>query len=280
MFNNTLLSNSKLGHIKGLTFETGLTCTSNKKGLCKICKYCYAIRDNKRNKKNYEKQLKASENLNKILNTPELIDLFIEFLKIENIKIIRFNLAGDFTTKENIYQLFNLARLTPEITYYGYTKRVDLLQDIKKLIELENIYLNSNIKAIYKLNNVNQYQSTFNIKEYLDNSYKCSGDCAACGHCYTLRNKKIVSIIHGPRNIIQRDINTAENKKTFVNLINKELDLNINYKEHKGFFIEGLLNLLNYNNISTPKDNKNKELIKTSIDLIKFIKLFINWQFI
>ena len=274
MFNSILLSNSKLTNIKSITYETGLTCSSNKKGFCNICKYCYALRDNKRFKHTYENQKQASENLNKVLNDPELTKLFIEYLKIENIKIIRFNLAGDFTTKENIYQLINLAKSTPNIKYYGYTKRVDLLDDIKELIKLDNIFLNSNIKAIYKLDKVNEYKSTFDIKEFLENNYKCSGDCSNCGHCYTLRNQKITVLVHGSPSLIQKKINTIENKKIIFDYINENLGLNIDYKEHKGFFIKGILDLLHLNNIDTPKTKKNKEVIKSTVDLIKFIKLF------
>ena len=278
MYSNILIDNNKIKPIKALMFETALSCSSEALGFCGLCEICYARRDAKQHKKHYDKTLKASQGLNEILSNPETTNKFNNYLRINNFKVIRFNLVGDFKDSNSIKQLEGLAKSNPEIKFYGYTKRLDLKAEIKELLNIDNIYLNSELKPLYKINNVNQYKAHNNIKKYYNSNNKCFGLCAGCGYCYNLKNECINTFVHAPPSHLQRWINNDINKDFLLSLINKKLDLNASFEDiGGGYFVNSFIELLNNKGIETPikttPKGEIKQLLKTVPDLIKFIEL-------
>lgn len=275
-FEYTLLDNSKLKPIKGVMFEDALNCSSEKNNLCGLCGICYARRDAKQHQAHHQNTLKAAAAFNKIFEDKNTLKKYVQYLNINNFKVIRFNLVGDFTTQQSINNLERLAAAAPQIKFYGYSKRADL--DFKDLIMLDNIYLNSNLKKIYKLKGCNQYKTTTNIKEYYNSKNKCGGVCSGCGHCYTLRDEKINTFIHSTPSHLQKWIKNTKNNEFLINFINQKLDLNATVEDiGGGYYVNSFIELLNNKGVNTPtKTTRNgevKQLIKTVPDLLKFIEL-------
>jgi len=278
IFEKTLIDNSKIRPFKGLMFETALNCTSCNKNYCKLSNICYARRDAKQHKKHLDNTTAAADNLNKICNNQDLFKKFVQYITIQDFKVIRFNLVGDFKTEKNIKDLINLATAAPQIKFYGYSKRHDLKDLLATAAAIDNIYLNSDLKKIYNINNVNQYKIHTNIKNYYNSSNKCGGSCSGCGYCYTLKNNQINTFIHSTPSHLQRFIKNEKNINFLLDLINNKLNLNVTIDDiGGGFLVKSFIQLLNNQGVTTPykttSNGTKKELIKTVPDLLKFIDL-------
>lgn len=235
-------TNKKLNGIKYINFES--SCSSKKKGYCNICKYCYSILGQNLFKSNNYKivlnvlfiQYIINEYFN---NNLKPFNLLINYLK--DTALIRFNCNNDFSSIKDLKFLIKLSEKLPNTIIYGYTKRLDLKNNIESLDVPKNLIINSNYKELSKNGTV--YKTTYDIKEYILNNYTCKGVCINCLKCTKKTNKTIYCLLHGPKNKIDPVFNTKNNRQFLIKFFNQKY--NICIKEGDLMVNKGLLSSLN-----------------------------------
>ena len=262
LLNNT---NQKLGGIHYLNFE--IECSSKSKGYCNICKYCYSILGQNRFKNNNNKIILNVLFIRYIIdeyNKNNLKPFMLLINYLNNVPLIRFNCNNDFNSIIEIKFLIELAGNLPNTIIYGYTKRVDLKNNINSPDVPKNLIINSNYPELSKNGNI--YQATWNIQKYLQHNYNCKGLCTNCLKCTKKANKTIYCLLHGPKNRIDPVYNTKNNRQYLINFFNQKY--NINLKEEDLMVNKGLLSSLNKFLRGTPYQLEFRN-IKELVDYIK-----------
>jgi hypothetical protein len=103
-------------------------------------------------------------------------------LKAYNVDVVRLNEAGDFTTLEQVEKVISLAKMMPNVTFYGYTKsefaRIkfeEVFNDVKNLIIHDSLGISKILPHFI----------TIQKKEDLPQGYHlCKGECKKCKCCY------------------------------------------------------------------------------------------------
>lgn len=204
-FNSLMGTNDKLNGILGLPpFSSAKNCPSHKRGTCQVPSgdLCYARQgEGQATPKSFKILEGMGSYYNAIISrafwndfksSHDLRERFFKYIEYYNINIVRYNIKGDFMDIKDIKILEYIHKKAPALKLYGYTARDDLYNSLLSFINHDNIYLNgSNIKY------TNRFYCTTDIKEYLNATYKCKGDCAICGNCYNLKGKVIYVLLHG-----------------------------------------------------------------------------------
>ena len=157
-------------------------------------------------------------------NNLEPFELIINYLK--NVPLVRFNCNNDFQDIGDLKFLIKLAKKLPNTTIYGYTKRIDFKDNIESLDIPKNLIINSNYEELSKNGNV--YRTTYDIQEYIQNTYNCMGVCTNCLKCTKKTNKTIYCLLHGPRNRIDSVYNTENNRQYLINFFKQKHNINLN----------------------------------------------------
>lgn len=267
--------NNKLNGIAAINFETAFNCSSNKLKLCSICKKCYAISDAKKYDIHHKNTIETAALISAVQSSPELFNLFDLFLKNMEVTILRYNIVGDFKNSDNISFLKELCILNPEIKFYGYTKRADLQEPLKDILNsCNNFYVGCSKKLYKKLKEygANYYNTVNSVKKFMESKNRCKGSCLSCCKCFSLKGEVITCFIHGAPSYIQRDINTAANNKYLTGLINSLLNINIEVPA-SGLFINKYNKVLEAEGFAVPfKINSKGKKIYTNNNLTSFLK--------
>ena len=169
---------------------SALDCKSEKLGLCKHPKICYA----KKNERRFPKVLKyrrVQEKQWDWLSSVEFANKLIEYInsKKHTIKYFRFNESGDFRNQKDVTKLFLIAKMLfdyKKIITYGYTSRCDL--DFSNApngctINGSDFMIHNNFEVVEKRQGV-QYGNP------------CLGNCRICSKCKFRLGKNIQAIKH------------------------------------------------------------------------------------
>ena len=258
-------TNKKLNGIPYINFE--ITCSSKKKGYCSICKYCYSILGQNLFKNNNHKICLNVLFIRFIINeynqgNLKPFKLLIDYLK--DTPLIRFNCNNDFNTLNDLKFLIKLSHNLKNTIIYGYTKRLDLKDNIESLDIPKNLIINSNYLELSKNGNV--YKTTYDLQEYVLNNYTCKGVCINCLKCTKKANKTIYVLLHGSKNRIDSIFNTKNNRDYLIKFFNQKYNINLN--ELDLTVNKGLLSSLNKYLRSTNHNIQFKN-IKELVDYIK-----------
>lgn len=264
-------TNKKLRGIAYINFE--IECSSKNKGYCSICKYCYSILGQHLFKNNNHKICLNVLFIKYVINeynqgNLKPFKLVIDYLK--DVPLIRFNCNNDFNSINNIKFLVELSKNLQDTIIYGYTKRLDLKNNIESLDVPKNLIINSNYLELSK--NGNTYVTTYDIQEYINSNYTCKGECINCLKCTKKTNKTIYCLLHGPKNRIDSVYNTQKNRQYLIKFFNQH---NINIKDKDLKTNKGLLSSLN----KYLRSNNHNLQFKNIKKLADYIKSFGGIQY-
>ena len=202
-FKALLTENSKTKGIVGICFISAQDCPSKALGLCQLPsdKLCYACsgecRATRRNNENGNQGMDSlwnahlcSEFWDAFAEDGKLRVSFMDYLDDRGIETIRFNLKGDFRDERDILIIYHLAECGFKLT--GYTARDDLAPVLEGIANHPNIILNGSNRGY-----TNHFDATDSLRDYWISGLRCLGSCDSCRKCYSLRNRRIVCLIHG-----------------------------------------------------------------------------------
>ena len=178
--------NKKIGHDTViLNITSASNCPSDKLGLCKVSKLCYAKKIERYNpyyKPFCDRQTKQWDTL-----TAKQIVINILHIKDKNpdVKYLRYSEAGDFRTQEDINKMSDIAELLKPvgIRVYGYTARSDL--------DFSNVSDNMTVTGTYF-----NVHNCFKPVRQFTSKIRCQANCRTCNLCKNRNNKTIEVLIH------------------------------------------------------------------------------------
>lgn len=204
------LGNKKIG-TDTLIFNMGsaTNCASKLAGLCDID--CYAMKAERQYKAVLPyrtRQEKAWLN-NDSFEIAEQITSFLA-KKRNVVKYVRVNEAGDLHSEKCLYKLIELANMLPELKFYTYTHRSDIITDNTAKELPKNLVINT---SDFKRKGLNQFKAvkvSFKVKshqkqakeirkdiqETFNTNIVCMGDCSTCNLCKINHKKDIYVPIH------------------------------------------------------------------------------------
>jgi len=159
-------------------------CPSRLKGLCQLenPKHCYALRSELQYPNTWKYRSRQERAWNNLSATQIAMQLYH---KIENArhktKYVMFNESGDFNNISDYFKLEDIAVEFPKITFYGYTARKDLMENIAKHYEIisdtppDNLIING---SGFMLSN--EFRA---VDELSGEHAVCKGDCRKCNLC-------------------------------------------------------------------------------------------------
>ena len=174
----TSRGNHKIGKDTVIFSMTSATdCPSKALGLCKVPERCYAMKSERRFKASLPYKRRQAEYWD--THGPEAIAVSIRqhlYKKYkEPVKYVRFNEAGDFRSQEDVEKLIEVAKLVPELHFYGFTSRSDLnftARPSNLTVNGSSFMLDNNFMAVPK-------------EDIKPNDVVCPGDCRTCDMCKT-----------------------------------------------------------------------------------------------
>jgi hypothetical protein len=199
------IGNRKIGK-DTLIFNMGSAthCASKKAGLCDID--CYAMKAERMYKATLpyrSRQEKYWLENDAFTIAEEIQKAFNRKLKVA-LKYVRVNESGDFHSAECVQKLIEIAEMLPNVKFYTYTHRSDLITD--------NMYVPANLvinTSNFSREGFNQFKAIPEIKvhkmadiskvkkEILNFSdLACVGDCSICGYCKKSHGKVIGVPLH------------------------------------------------------------------------------------
>lgn len=169
---------------------TAQNCPSDKLGLCKLSKECYAKKAEKMYKNVVpfrEKQADFWENCTPQTFVAELLPVVMK------IRFLRISEAGDFRTQADVNKLSEIAEILScyGVPVYCYTARKDLdFSNVSKFLTVNGsgFMVHNNFMPVSR----NAKSSTGLIEQ----KYGCLADCNICSKCTRRGNKVITVKIH------------------------------------------------------------------------------------
>lgn len=204
------LGNNKIGN-DTLIFNMGSAtdCPSFKKGLCNID--CYAKKAERQypQVKPYRDRQEKSWLNSDAFTIAEEIGKFLS-KKRNAVKFVRVNESGDFHTSECLEKLIQIAQILPELNFYTYTHRCDLVDDDTSKKLPKNLVINTSDFKVNGLNQFKTFKTSFKVTSHKKQSLKikaeiktsvssnlvCMGDCSTCSLCKINHTKTIYAPIH------------------------------------------------------------------------------------
>lgn len=180
--------NSKIGK-DTIIFNMGpaTDCPSKRLGLCQLenPRHCYARIAELRFPSTlaYRKRQASAW----ITSTCAEIVADIQATRTKKVKYVRFNESGDFYTQSDVGKLAIIARLLPDLVFYGYTARKDL----------SFVYRPKNLVICgsgWKRGKMNRFNA---VREYTGKHAQCFGDCRTCNLCKHESGITIENKMHG-----------------------------------------------------------------------------------
>lgn len=202
------IGNLKIGK-DTLIFNMGSAteCASGAKGLCELflTRDCYALKAEIQ----YPATLPARQRQESFWKSADVIDIAEAIQHAFNgrrqtaLKYVRVNEAGDMHAKECFSKLKQLATLLPEIKFYTYTHRSDLVTTSENIPS--NLVINT---SNFEVSGLNQFAveptvTVTSIKRQATEAREkiraihgpdaltCLGDCSACSLCKIQHGKTI-----------------------------------------------------------------------------------------
>lgn len=209
------IGNNKIGK-DTLIFNMGsaTNCPSKQKGLCNID--CYA----KRGEVQYPAVLPARSHQEQYWLTTSYEQVVQDIKKAINsrkthkastpIKYVRVNEAGDLHSEACLHKLIFIAEAIPEVKFYTYTHRSDIIDDNTHLFLPDNLVVNTSNFKRKGLNQFKAMQTSFKFKSYKKrekdivkelksmsgSNLICRGDCTKCSLCKINHKKDIYVAYH------------------------------------------------------------------------------------
>jgi len=177
--------NKKIGNDTLIfNFTPAMNCPSKPKGFCQVPgNKCYALKAEKawrgplpyrRRQAELWKKTTAWDFANQLKG--------ILKRKRKTVKYFRFSEAGDFTCQADVEKLKEIAKMVPELTFYGYTARRDLAyQNLP-----DNLIVNGSGFMVD-----NEFVASENPAGNL-----CPGNCRVCNKCKVKGKQTIHVQIH------------------------------------------------------------------------------------
>lgn len=200
---------AKLGNLKIgkdtliINMGSATRCPSKSLGLCSVD--CYAMKAERQ----YPAVLPYRDVQEQYwVNTDafQIAEDITKFIGRKKVKFVRFNEAGDLHTMECLDKLIQIAKILPELKFYTYTHRSDLITDntFKRLPK--NLAINTSNFQRQGLNSFNIVEGVKLSRKigYLDvkneikslGYFPCIGDCSKCNLCKITHGKKIGVPLH------------------------------------------------------------------------------------
>tara|TARA_R110001592_G_scaffold153282_6_gene381592 strand:- start:2398 stop:3045 length:648 start_codon:yes stop_codon:yes gene_type:complete len=209
------IGNNKIGK-DTLIFNMGSAtdCAAKLKGLCNID--CYALKAEKQ----YPAPLAARRHQEKYWLTTPYEQIVKDLSKAINtrknhkastpIKYIRVNESGDLHSEACLHKLIFLAESMPDVKFYTYTHRSDLIDDNTHLFMPKNLTLNTSdfkrkglnsFQAVKLKNAFRSYKNNTaaikaELKTISNSNFNCGGDCSICSLCKVTHTKDIYVAYH------------------------------------------------------------------------------------
>lgn len=190
--------NSKLGIDIGgnyiATFNTSTATNCPAQHICKICNICYALREEKR----YPQVLNFRKAQHKywIDHTWEqFVKDFITVITLEKrkVKALRFNVAGDVASYNDIFKMEQIARKLP-FPVYTYTAQENIYNELKYQIPDHKLVVNGS--SFMASNSFVPVTEVIYNKQVKDTIAVCNGDCSVCQLCMIPQSKEIQCLKH------------------------------------------------------------------------------------
>jgi hypothetical protein len=272
-----------------LNMSTAHKCMSAILGLCGVGKNCYALSKEQRFNKAMEKNVRQAEQWACL--TPEAIAEGIrKLVKADpNIKYVRLNESGEFRNLsknpslmkklgkqdkaelaevDDIGKLKRLASLLPELTFYTYSHRKDLKDQLKNIgknvviqgsgFMIDNAFMPLPLEQYIPIIDeimANRIKVVNGEEVNSKNMTECVGDCSVCDKCKVARGMYIYLPIHGRGTKVAFALRKIRKKVLDNPQLNKILSSTITSKEK----IEQILDLM---------DVEDNELLKRVIPLM------------
>jgi len=180
---------NKLGKtICPFSITSSTDCVSRQLGLCQLknSAHCYARISEKRFSTVLpfrRRQAKAWD----CQSVESIASDIVTFCNRRGIVEVRFNESGDFRNQDDVDKLKAVARLLPDLTFYGYTARKDLSFASRP----KNLAING---SNWMRGNMNKFKAVF---EYSVGAIRCKGDCSVCSLCKIEKGIVIENKMHG-----------------------------------------------------------------------------------
>ena len=204
------IGNKKIGK-DTLIFNMGSAthCPSKIKGLCDID--CYAMKSERQ----YPQVLPARNHQEEYWTKTPYMSIVNDIKKAIKgkrtpIKYVRVNESGDLHSEACLYKLIQIAEALPNLKFYTYTHRSDIVDDNTHNFLASNLVINtSNFKRV----GLNQFKAVkvetkfrsymakakeikAELKTISNSNLNCGGDCSKCSLCKVSHGKDIHVAIH------------------------------------------------------------------------------------
>jgi hypothetical protein len=133
--------------------------------------------------------------------TKTFVDDAIAELKRTSKPYVRIHSSGDFYSKEYVEKWVKICKAMPDKKFLAYTKRMDLLEPLKKLARLPNVSLYESLddsKAAAKSHFLRAMidgtpiASKRAASKRSRDTIKCPGECTSCGYLCWDRDKHVI----------------------------------------------------------------------------------------
>lgn len=166
--------------------QSATDCISRKLGLCKVPDKCYAMKSERMYKQvlPYRRRQEKEWDEKGFRQLATELKGTIERKRVNKIKYVRFNEAGDFRDQEDVKKLYAIAQLLPDVIFYGYTARKDLdwLNRPKNVIVNGSGFMVDNSFTVIKKNEID--------------GIICPGNCRNCHLCKSQGGRDIKVKVH------------------------------------------------------------------------------------
>ena len=204
------IGNKKIGK-DTLIFNMGsaTNCAAKKKGLCDID--CYA----KKAEVQYPAVLPAREHQEQYWLTMPVNTIVADIAKVVKskrhpLKYVRVNESGDLHSEACLHKLIMIAEALPNLKFYTYTHRSDLIDNDTFNFIPSNLVVNTSnfkreglnqFKAVKVETKFRSYQGKSKeikteLKTISNSNFNCGGDCSKCSLCKVSHGKDIYVAYH------------------------------------------------------------------------------------
>ena len=178
--------------LKGLNWaclnsDTGITCPNRANNRCKFCEHCYAFKGC-RNPSTLKKQLAKA-----VFFYENDADALVEAIDNKGSPVVRINQEGELNDIFDYLKFLDIAKKSPDVFFYAYTKNYDVLS----YITYNGLPKNVNVKDSTGTTKNNHYLAVpKQLRQYyLDLGYfECFGKCDKCGACQ-VQYKNIFTVL-------------------------------------------------------------------------------------
>ena len=192
-----------------LNMGSAKDCPSKKLGLCKIAN-CYAFKAEYLYPNVLPFRMRQADYWlsNDAVTIAEDISYVWKFNNSRNIplKFVRINEVGDLYSHKCLTKLIHIAKMLPNIVFYTYTHRSDIVDNGTYKRLPSNLVLNcsnfnrkglNTFKAIVSVK-VHSMKAIFKVRNEIlkFSDFACFGDCSKCGYCKKQHGKVIGVPLH------------------------------------------------------------------------------------